>query len=363
MTSNLQTTSLYQEHLALKARIVPFAGYQMPVQYTSIIDEHNAVRQHSGMFDVSHMGRLYFSGADARDVLQRVLTWDVDKIEVGHARYQLVCEDSGGILDDVILYRMSENAYFLVCNASNHATVRNWIDRRIAPSQMVHKEDHTESTAMIALQGPEAVFQLATLLKNDKYGELPYFQWAQAGWQDLPLFIARTGYTGEDGYELVVPAHAASMIWRELLNQGVVPCGLGARDTLRLEAALPLHGNDISLETNAMEAGLMWTVDLDKEFIGKAAILQAKEHGVDHRLVCFEVSGRVIPRSHCDLLSGGEVVGHSSSGGYSPTLQKGIGMGYIPPSLTKPGTELEIDVRGTRHPAVVVPRPFYKRAT
>ncbi len=364
MAEDLLTTCLHQEHLALGGRMVPFAGWHMPVQYESIIGEHHAVRRQAGIFDVSHMGRLYFSGAGCGDLLQRVLTCDVSKIDPGHARYALICLEAGGILDDVILYNLGKGEYLLICNAGNTPAVLGWLAQWTQPGQQVAIDNRTAATAMIALQGPQAVAHVNDLLgAANQAVQLKAFQWTESLWRSQPLFVARTGYTGESGFELILGADDAPALWQALVERGVAPCGLGARDTLRLEACFPLHGNDISPETNPAQAGLLWTVALDNgDFIGREAIAQAKDAGTATRLIGFELTQRGVPRSHCDLLSQGQVVGQATSGGHSPTLEKGIGLGYVPAALTKVGTELEVDIRGNRVPARVAQRPFYKRA-
>lgn len=362
MADELQTTCLYQEHLALGARMAPFAGWEMPIQYTGIIEEHHAVRRRAGVFDVSHMGRLSFAGRDCANLLQQVLTCDVAQLAEGRARYALICTESGGILDDVILYKRAPDSFLLICNAANTPAVLAWFDRWKPADQDVTLENRTLATGMLALQGPAAAKHLNGVLGTDYSERMEYFQWTEELWEGQPLFITRTGYTGEDGFELIIAAEQALSLWQALLGQGVAPCALGARDTLRLEACLPLHGNDISPETNPVQAGLLWTVALEKgAFIGREAILQAKKQGVTQRLVAFELTQRGIPRAHCMLLSGGQEVGQVTSGGYSPTLQKGIGMGYVLTAVSKVGTPLQVAIRGTRLPALVRSRPFYKR--
>ena len=362
-SSSLLVTPLHDQHVELAARMVPFGGWDMPVQYLSILDEHRAVREAAGIFDVSHMGRIEFAGAGAGAFLQRLFTCDVSAIEPGHGRYCLLCTESGGILDDTILYRRSPEAFLLVCNAGNRLAVLAWLDRWRQPSDAVAWQDRTLETVMIALQGPQAPQRLADLGGGDLATGLPYFGWAEGAIAGQHAFVARTGYTGEDGFEIIAEAAAGSFIWQALVDGDVTPCGLGARDTLRLEAALPLHGNDISPETNPVEAGLLWTVALDKgDFLGAGVIRQAKEQGPAHRLVGFEIVGRGIPRAHQDLLVDGRSVGTVTSGTFSPTLQRGIGMGYVETSLAKIGIDLTVDVRGAMTPARIVRRPFYKRA-
>ncbi|MSQ28678.1 MAG: glycine cleavage system aminomethyltransferase GcvT [Dehalococcoidia bacterium] len=359
---SVKTTCLYDEHLALNARMVDFAGWSMPIQYGSILEEHRAVRNAAGMFDVSHMGRVEFSGRDCVPYLQRLFTCDVAKLEPGQARYTLLCAEDGGILDDTILYCRSSVAFTLVCNAGNTPAVLAWLEHWREPFDIT-LTDRTAATGMIALQGPGAAAHLAALAGPAVPGNLPYFRWVETTVAGIDAFVARTGYTGEDGFEFIVPAETAPGLWRTLRDRGVTPIALGARDTLRLEAALPLHGNDISLKTNPVQAGLMWAVAMDKgPFLGKEAIERSKASGPSVRLVGFGVTGRGIPRAHCPLLlPDGTVAGEATSGGFSPTLQKGIGMGYIAAAHGAIGTEIAVDIRGAITPARVVRRPFYRR--
>lgn len=357
-----RTTCLYQEHLALGGRMVPFAGWSMPIQYSGILEEHRAVRSRAGIFDVSHMGRVEFSGADCVPYLQRIFTCDVARLEPGAGRYTMICTEDGGILDDTILYCRRADSFLLVCNAANTPAVLEWLRRWQEPGARVALHDRTAATGMLALQGPQAAEHLACLADPALVRGLAYFQWCELEVAGQPAIVARTGYTGEDGFEIIAPAEHAAGLWQRLLERGVTPCGLGARDTLRLEAALPLHGNDISPETNPVQAGLLWTVALGKgQFIGREAILRAQEEGTPQRLIGFELTERGIPRPHYRILAGGQEVGAVTSGGYAPTLNKGIGMGYVSSAYARVGTDIAIDVRGNAIPARVVRRPFYRR--
>jgi len=359
----LKTTCLHDAHLALGARMVPFGGWHMPVQYSGILDEHRAVRTAAGCFDVSHMRRIDFTGPDCVPYLQRIFTCDVASIEPGQGKYNLICVENGGILDDTILYRRAADAFWLVCNAANSPAVQDWLNRWKAPEHRVTLADRTAETGMIALQGPQAEAHMASLGDPAFARKLAYFRWAETRIADIEAVIARTGYTGEDGFEIVLPADRAPELWDILMRRGVKPCGLGARDTLRLEAALPLHGNDISLKTTPVAAGLLWTVALDKgDFLGRSAILREKEEGPAERLIGFELTERGIPRQHHRLLHQGADVGEVTSGTLGPTLNKAIGMGYVRADLAKIGTEITIDIRGALTRAKVVRRPFYKRA-
>ena len=363
VAARLKTTCLHDNHLALGARMVPFGGWDMPIQYSGILEEHRAVRQVAGAFDVSHMGRVEFSGPDCIPYLQRIFTCEVAALEPGLGRYSLICTEQGGILDDTILYCRSSDSFLLVCNASNTPVVLDWLSQWKTPGQRVSIDDYTGATGMIAIQGPKAQEQLSALANPKVLQGLAYFHWVETSVAGNTALVARTGYTGEDGFEIITTAAAATGLWQALIDRGVTPCGLGARDTLRLEAALPLHGNDISLETNPVQAGLLWTVALEKgPFIGREAILQAKQEGTQERLAGFELTERGIPRAHYRILVEDAEIGHVTSGGYAPTLNKGIGMGYLLTQYTKIGTCISIDVRGTKIPAQVVRRPFYKRS-
>ncbi len=361
--SLLKSTCLHEVHVALGARMVDFAGWEMPIQYRGIVEEHRAVRERAGCFDVSHMGRIEISGPDCVPYLQRIVTCDVAALAPGQARYTLICVEDGGILDDTILYCRRYDSFLLVCNAANTPAVLGWLAQWRWPEHQVQLEDRTAATGMIALQGPQAAGHMDALASRPVSQEVAYFQWTEAAAAGGPALVLRTGYTGEDGFEIVAAADHAVRIWSLLVDRGVQPAGLGARDTLRLEAALPLHGNDISLETNPVEAGLSWAVARDKPpFCGQEAIRAAAERGPRRRLIGFEVTGRGIPRAHCPILADGRRIGESTSGGFAPTLRKGIGMGYVEAARAAVGTPLEIDIRGTLVPAVVVRRPFYKRA-
>ncbi|MBI4497132.1 MAG: glycine cleavage system aminomethyltransferase GcvT [Chloroflexi bacterium] len=362
--ANLKKTPLYQAHVALGARIVDFAGWAMPLQYTSILEEHRAVRGRAGMFDVSHMGRLNLTGPDAAPFLQWIVASDVRRLSPGHGCYSVICTEGGGILDDVILYCLATERFHLVCNAANREAVVACLRRYLYSFLNAQMEDVTEATGMVALQGPEAARHLA-LLGDDgpRLAEtLPYFGCQEATVAGRQALVARTGYTGEDGFELIASAQDLPALWERLRDQGVTPCGLGARDTLRLEAALALHGHDISPETSPLEAGLGWVVHLDKgPFLGYDELVKIKATGPARRLVGFEMTGRGIPRAGYRILRDGTEVGRVTSGGPAPTLGKNIGLGYVPAALAQPGTELTIDIRGTQVPARVVRRPFYRR--
>ncbi len=373
---SLLRTALYNEHLRLGARMVPFAGYEMPVQYTGVIEEHNAVRQRAGMFDVSHMGRFEVHGPAAAHFLRYICTWDMTRLTPGEGHYSAACRGDGRMLDDVYVFRLPEarlsplppggtrgdGRYLIVVNASNAEKMKRWMGQHIARFNAVLLDRHV-STAMIAVQGPQALNILDHMLGREFVRSLRARRCDEKEWMGQTVFASRTGYTGEDGLELVVDASAGPALWQALLNAGVTPCGLGARDTLRLEAALLLYGNDMDEQTDPWEVGLDWVVTLDDgaDFLGRDALLRQKEAGLERTLVCLKARERGIMRPHCDIFRSAERAGTITSGGYSPTLGVSIGMGFVPPELSAEGTELTVDVRGRRLPVRVVPRPFYKR--
>jgi aminomethyltransferase len=361
-TETLLRTPLYEEHLALGGRMVPFAGWEMPVQYAGIVDEHNVVRERWGIFDVSHMGRFEVHGPDAARFLRYICTWDMTRLAPGEGHYAAACRDDGGIRDDVYVFCVAPERYLIVVNASNAEKMSAWMERHIAAFD-ARLVDRHRSTAMIAAQGPEALSQLARVIGTGFVSSLKPRHCGESGWQGARLFASRTGYTGEDGLELVVDAAAGPALWKALLDAGAVPCGLGARDTLRLEAALLLYGNDMDESTNPFEVGLGWAVTLDDgaDFIGREAIQRIAARGVERTLVCLKALDRGVMRSGCEIIGENGVVGAVTSGGFSPTLGVSIGMGFVSPRLAAAGTRVEVDVRGKRLPVEVVPRPFYKR--
>ncbi|MCH7811783.1 MAG: glycine cleavage system aminomethyltransferase GcvT [Chloroflexi bacterium] len=358
----LRKLLLADQHRELGARFAPFSGWEMPLQYAGIVEEHRAVRERAGIFDVSHMGRLFVVGNDAGKLLRRALTYKVDQLAEGEAHYALLCADDGGILDDVFVYRIDAVRYLVVNNAANVDIGRERIASFVERGDDVELLDRQDRTVMLALQGPGAPGFLARVLGPDALPSLPRRRCTELEFSGYKLFVAHTGYTGEDGFELVTSLEAAAHLLERLVAEGVLPCGLGARDTLRLEAALPLYGNDIDASTNPYEAGLGFSVTLDdgQEFAGRVALAAAKEAGRTRKLACIRTTERGIMRPDCPILHGGKRAGRVSSGGFSPTLNASIGMGYLPVELAKEGTELEVDVRGKSLPAVVVRRPFYR---
>ena len=344
----LLKTPLYERHVALGARLVPFAGWEMPVQYEGVIPEHRAVRTDSGAFDVSHMGELLVEGAAARAFLQTVLSNDLDKIGEGKAQYTLLTNEHGGIVDDLIGYELSPERFLLIVNAANREPDFAWLEERL-PGE-VELRDVSDEYALIAVQGPRALERLGL-------PEAPAFTFADGEVGGVACTVNRTGYTGEQGVELLVEAGAATELWDRVLDRGVVPCGLGARDTLRLEVCYPLHGNDITPETDAISAGLGWVCALDNDFTGADELRRIKEVGPERRLAAFVMEEAGIPRQGMAIAEGGEV----TSGSHSPMLEVGIGMGYVPAGLAQPGSELTIDVRGRLRRARVVKKPIYSR--
>ena len=363
-SESLRRSPLDEQHRALKARMVPFAGWSMPLQFAGILEEHRAVRNQVGLFDVSHMGRLYVSGCDAAELVSRAGTYDARRLEPGQGHYSLLCQEDGGILDDFFAYRLAADRFLVVGNSVNADRDREQIRGLLEPQMNATVEDRQESTVMLALQGPQAVETLARLVGSEATQGLPRRRCTETRWQGEALFVSRTGYTGEDGFDLVTSVEPGRALWERLVAAGVQPCGLGARDTLRLEAALALYGNDIDTTTNPWEAGLGWAVTLDDgaDFVGRAA-LEAARTQVERQLVCLMALGPGIMRSGCVILHGGEQVGRVTSGGYSPTLEASIAMGYLPSSLAAASTDVEVEVRGKRLAARVVPRPFYRRPT
>ena len=344
----LLRTPLYDRHVALGARLVPFAGWEMPVQYEGVIPEHRAVRTDAGAFDVSHMGEFVVAGSGARAFLQSLLSNDLDKIGPGQAQYTLLTNEHGGIVDDLIGYELSPERFLLIVNAANREPDFAWLEERAPEDVELH--DASDAYALIAVQGPRSLERL-------ELPEAPPFTFGEGEVAGVACTINRTGYTGERGVELLVDAASVADLWDRVLERGVVPCGLGARDTLRLEVCYPLHGNDISPETDAISAGLGWVCALDKDFTGAGELRRIKEAGPERKLAAFVMEDAGIPRQGMAIAEGGEV----TSGSHSPMLEVGIGMGYVPAALAQPGSELTIDVRGRPRRARVVKKPIYSR--
>jgi aminomethyltransferase len=339
--------------------MVDFAGWDMPIQYTSIIEEHQTVRTAAGLFDVSHMGRLSFGGPDALALIQQVYTNNAATLKDFQVRYGLVCNEKGGIRDDVTVYRWPYG-YAMVVNASNRAKIVAWLGEHKG-NRNVQIQDQTLDTCMIAVQGPKAG-QLCRGLTEADPGQLAYYFATPTRYKGKGCVVSRTGYTGEDGFECMVSAAQGVEMWDELIGRGAKPCGLGARDTLRLEAAMPLYGHELSEETDPLQAGLGWAVKLDKgDFIGRDALRRLREDHTRPVRVGLELEGKRIAREGSTVLAQGVAVGRLTSGTFAPTIGKAIAMAYIDPKLAAPGTACEVDIRGKAAAARVVPLPFYKR--
>jgi aminomethyltransferase len=365
-SEDLKRTPLHACHVESGARLVEFAGWEMPVQYAGVIDEHRAVRSAAGLFDVSHMGEVRVRGAGAESFLQRLTPNDVSKLNPGRAHYSGLLTDRGTYVDDILIYRLAADDFMVVVNASNAPRDFEWISSRagaLGSDTDAEVTNESDRWALIALQGPKAKEILEPL--SPGASELRYYGFKQGEVDGRPALISRTGYTGEDGFELYVDPEHAPALWRRLLEGGASPAGLGARDTLRLEAAMALYGHEIDETTTPWEAGLAWIVKLDKgDFLGRDALVAQKEAGAPRKLVGFEVEGRGIARQGHAVLSGegGETVGIVTSGTWSPTFEKALGLAYVPPDLAAPGTPLTLDVRGRQLAARVVDAPFYRRA-
>lgn len=357
-------TPLYDTHVEMGAKIVPFGGFLMPVQYSGVIAEHMAVRTACGLFDVSHMGEVTLKGADALKNVNNLLTNNFEGMEDGQARYGMMCLENGGIIDDLIVYKMSDVEYLLVVNASNTDKDFKWIADHVFGDCVA--ENVSAAWGQVALQGPKAEEILRRLTPAEQIPEKNYTFVAEGKVGDIACIVSRTGYTGEDGFELYCAADDVVALWKLLLKEGeadgLIPCGLGARDTLRLEAAMPLYGHELTEEINPYQAVLGIFCKLDKEdFIGKAALVEAKAN-LKMRRVGLKITGRGIAREHCDVYVGDEKIGFVSSGTHCPYIGGAIAMAYVPVEYKEPGTAVEIDVRGRRVAAEVIKTPFYKRA-
>ena len=362
----LRRTPLHAEHAALGARLVPFAGYEMPVQYPSgITAEHQAVRTAAGLFDVSHMGEVEVHGERARDFVQYVTSNDVDRIDAGQAQYSTLLNETGGILDDLLVYRF-EKHFLLVVNASNREKDLEQL-RRHAPAFGVTLRDRSDELALLALQGPKAEAILSRIAEGPLAG-LGYYRFVETAVNGQPALISRTGYTGEDGFEIYLDAAAAVDLWRSLLNvgreEGVIPAGLGARDSLRLEMGYALYGNDLDEQHTPLEAGLGWVVKLDKDdFVGREALVRQKEQGIPTRLAGFRLRQRGFPRPGYEVRTPGGGTGVVTSGTVSPSLGVGIGMAYLPATAAAAGTGIDLVIRGQTVPAEIVKPPFYTQGS
>lgn len=365
-TPLLSRTPLFDLAIDLKARLTAFSGWEMPVQYSGITREHQAVRTQAGVFDISHMGKFFLSGKNVLAALQRLVPSDLSRLQPGQAQYTVLLNPQAGIIDDLIFYyqgldESGQQRWLTIVNAATTLKDKTWLLQQLGPEQ-VQFEDWSIDKILLAVQGPAAAAALQPLVAADLstlklFGHLETAILGQAG------FLARTGYTGEDGFEVMVDPDTGLELWRSLLAAGVTPCGLGARDTLRLEAALALYGQDIDDTTTPLEAGLSWLVHLDSkgEFIGRSILEQQKQHGVQRRLVGLQMQGRNIARHGYPVFHAGNPVGEVTSGTLAPTVNRAIALAYVPPALSQPGQPLEVEIRGKCYPAVVVKKPFYRR--
>lgn len=374
--STLKRTPLYDQHKAWGARMVEFGGWEMPVQYQGVMAEHHAVRNAAGLFDISHMGRFMVEGTDATAYLQQMVTCDITRITVGQSTYGLLCHPHGGIIDDVFIYQLADTHYLVVVNAANLAKDWDWLQQHTA-GYTVQLTDNSTAWAMLALQGPaaETLFAQAPDIESQQIVDLPFHQIAEFRFCGVDGLVGRTGYTGEDGFELFFDATHAPRVWEALLklrtpdNTGVVPCGLGARDSLRFEPCLALYGHEINDDINPYEARLGWTVKLNKgDFVGREALAAVKEQGVQRKLTGFEMIERGVPRGDYPILAAtanaaptdSAPIGFVTTGMPSPTLGKPLGLGYVPVELSKPDSEFAILIRGRSVRARAVRTPFYQ---
>lgn len=341
--------------------MVEFAGWEMPVQYAGILQEVQAVRQRWGVFDVSHMARAYFRGSDAYTFLSRLVPSDLGKVTPMMGQYTVLTNEHGGVVDDVIIYALAPEEYLMVFNAANRQKDLHWFQRWLGEWGLrVAIDDQTEQTVMLAVQGPVATAHLSALL-GASLADVPRFGARFIEWEGTRLFAARTGYTGEDGFELIAPAEAGVRLWHALLAAGATPCGLGARDVLRVEAGLHLYGHELTDETNPIEAGLSWLVSDRTDYLGAAAIQQVKQTGPTRKLMGIRLQERGVPREGYPVLIDGQPISTLTSGVYSPTLEQGIGMAYLPAQHAKAGTPCAVEIRGKAIPAVVSTRRFLPR--
>lgn len=359
----LKTTPLTEIHKELGAKLVPFAGFSMPVRYGNIVDEHHTVRNAAGLFDLCHMGRITVSGEQATAFLQYLVTNNIEKMKEGQAHYALILNENGKVLDDVIVYKRPSN-YLVVCNGANLDKINNWVEQKKSDFNVVVSDDST-TMSMIAIQGVNSLKIVSRLVDQD-VSDMKYYYCGECNITGIPGMIARTGYTGEDGFELYASCDKIENIWHEALEKGkehgLIPVGLAARDTLRLEAGMPLYGHEIDETKNPLEAGLKFGVKLKKgDFIGRNALLQVKEKGIEQKLVCLELETKRIGRQGSKILLEGEEVGVITSGTFSPTLQKSIAMGYVPSGKSEAGQEFSIQIGRGEHKLRVVKAPFYKR--
>jgi len=357
-------TPFYKYHLENGAKMVPFAGYIMPIQYSGITDEHLTVRNNVGMFDISHMGEFELTGEGALDFIQKMTVNDASKLEVGDIQYSCMCYENGGIVDDLLVYRLKDK-YMLVVNGANLDKDFEWLRSHLDGKTLL--ENRSDQICLLAIQGPNAE-KVVTDMTDFDVSSMVYYHSAEIKMAGHDVLISRTGYTGEDGFEIYIPAQSADDIWKCAIEAGqkydMKLIGLGARDSLRLEVKMTLYGNDIDQTTTPIEASLGWIVSLDKgDFISRDILELQKKEKPKRRLICLELEGRAFPRHGYEVESDGETVGHVTSGTFSPILQKPIALAYLPLRLTKSGNKVEVKIRNKQFPATVVKPPFYKRGT
>ena len=367
-------TPLNETCLDLGARMVEFAGWQMPIQFTGLIHEHNAVRNNSGIFDISHMGVFVIKGINPKDSLQKLVPSDLYRISKGEACYTVLLNQEGGIIDDLIIYDLGEDSkknhcLLIVINAGCTKEDITWLKNNLTPNN-IEISDAKKDGLLIALQGPEAIYQLTKVLEIS-LADIPRFGHRTMSIQlnidakPCSMFIARTGYTGEDGFEILLEKESGILLWNRLIENGVTPCGLGARDTLRLEAAMPLYGNDINQKTTPLEAGLGWLVHMEnpKDFIGKEALEKQSREGIKKKLIALKLESKAIARKGYKVIYDNKIAGEITSGSWSPTLQKGIALAYLPKEISSIGTEIHIEIRNKLYKGTVVKKPFYRRVS
>jgi len=361
---DLKKTPFYKYHVASGAKMVPFAGYLMPVQYGGITEEHQAVRENVGLFDLSHMGEFFVRGSGALAFIQKMTTNDASVLEVGQIQYTCMCHDNGGIVDDLLVYRL-DDGYMLVVNAANIEKDFEWLNAHLDDNvELVNKSD---DYGLLAIQGPNAI-KVITDMSGFDFDSIGYYHSAKANFGGHEILFSRTGYTGEDGFELYIPNAMADDLWKLTFDSGVKHdmklIGLGARDSLRLEMKMTLYGNDIDQTTTPIEAGLAWIVKPDKgDFIGKDVLVRQKAEKPSRRLICLELEGRAFPRHGYEITANNETVGEVTSGTFSPSLGKPIALGYLPRKLTKLGSKVEIKIRNKMFPATLVKPPFYREGS
>ena len=361
----MKRTPLYNVHIKLNAKMVDFHDYIMPLQYGSIIDEHLQVRKAAGLFDISHMGRFEVSGAGAFPLIQHLITNDAGRLAINQAIYSPLCNEQGGFIDDILVYKRHENRFLLIVNSSNAAKDLEWLQRHALCYQPVIIVDVTEQTALIALQGPHSSRILETAI-NQSMGHLKTFYADEFAWDGVPLTISRTGYTGEDGFEIWADANHAVKLWDAIMKSGerdgLIPAGLGSRNTLRLEACLLLYGNDMDETVTPLETTVGWTVKFDKgDFIGREALLRQRERGIARRLVGFEMIDRGIPRQDYPVFLGSAAIGKVTSGSFSPSTNKNVGLCLITSRAAQTGNEIHVQIRDNKYKARIVKTPFYTR--